>query len=43
MALHKTSAKMVNMQVVRLTYCLKPYLITAGAQARKSEYAQFEN
>ena len=43
MAYHKTSAKMVNMQVVRLTYHLKPYLIIAGAQARKSVFAQFEN
>ena len=41
MALHKTSVKMVNMWV-RLAFSVMPYLIIAGVQARKSEYAQFE-
>ena len=31
MALHKTSLKMINMQVVRLTYRETPYLIISGA------------
>ena len=31
MALHKTSLKMVNMQVVRLTYRVTPDLIISGA------------
>ena len=43
MALHKTSVKMVNMcNTVRITYIVMSYLIIAGAQGRKSEYAQFE-
>ena len=33
---------MVNMRVVRLTYRVTPYLTISGAQARKSEYNQFE-
>ena len=39
MALHNTSVKIVNMRVVRLTYCVTPILIISGAKARKSEYA----
>ena len=42
MALHKTSVMMVNIQVIRLTYRVTPFLIMSGAQARKSENARFE-
>ena len=40
MTLYKTSVKMVNMRMVRLTYRVTPYLIISGAQA--SEYARFK-
>ena len=42
MALHKTGVKMVNMQVVRLTYHVAPHLIFSVTTGKKSEYTQFE-
>ena len=35
MALHKTDAKMINMQVIRLTYRVMPHLIVSGTAGKK--------
>ena len=35
MAIHKTSVKMVNMRVVKLTYRVTPHLIISGTAGKK--------